>query len=329
MAVGGAGLGGLMAGVLAGCAGPNLQDEAEELADSLRQENGINDVDVDYNDPEFLDSGKVVMTVTMDESVTPEQIGDVVGTVYEAFRTTHHGEEGDVDVIAGDDMVHVRSFESEPSTRSVVDEAVAVLALRDRGAVEVRIDAQSPKSATDVGSDNVLTLGPNTTAEDVVAELPVIERELGNPDERRWTVAAATGDSIGSEPGLPTAGILARWQRLRVSADRLGDASVVFEELGPDDLSRWAQVDVPGLDPQVRPQRTASIVQNQIDLIRLDNDLWVYELTSDGASVSWIDPMICRPQEPTVDRVNPVDDALRTAENCLGEKYAEDVEAPE
>lgn len=302
--------------MLTGCAGPNLQSEADELTDSLRNTDQVTSVDLEYTEPITLDSGKLALTVKMNKSATAEHVGQVIETVYDAFSTTHRGEEGDVDVLVGDDKVHVRSFESDPSTQSVVDEAVTVLAVRDRGALVVNIDTQDPKSSSTPGSVNTLTLGAGSTVKSVLAELPELESALGNPPERDWTVAAATGDSIGRGPGLPTAETLALWKQLRVSAAKFGKSSVGLEDIR-DAPYRFVEVDAPGIDPQTDSQRLVPLVQEQIGLTRLPGeDGWSYELTSDGLTVTWIDPLICRPDEPSTDQPNPVDDAVRTTENC-------------
>ena len=110
--------------LLTACANPSQQADAEDLRDRLVELPGVSRATLDYTEPVTLDSGKVALRVEMTKNADAAQITDVVATTYDAFAGTHHGEEGDLDVAVGSDLIHLRSFEPDAEV-TAVEEATA------------------------------------------------------------------------------------------------------------------------------------------------------------------------------------------------------------
>lgn len=304
--------------VMTACAGPDRSAEAAELEDEVRRQPAVRGVVLSYSKPITLDGGRIELVVRMEDTASAVQIARVVEVVYDAFGATHGDEEADLELQAGDDTIRVRSFESESTTRAVVDEVVTVLALRDRGALEIEVSGQDPLGGPrNPGSRNVLTLPQGSDEEDVLVALDEIERTIGDTRERWWRVRAAGGAGVGGSPGLPTAATLALWDELRQIATPLGEVAVFVEDSrDPDTPIRLVEVDLADVDVWTDTGAILRVAERHLERVRLANDLWSYELRVAGVPVTQIDPLTCTPQANSVEPPNPVDDALRTPRNC-------------
>src|SRR3546814_600953 len=128
--------------LLAACANPSHEDDAEDLRDTLSRLPGVSEVTLDYTEPLTLDSGKLALRVTMTADAEPDAIADVVLTTNDAFADVHHGEEGDLDVLVGDDTIHLRSFEPDAKGEAVRKATANAIPVLGSGAVLADINTQ-------------------------------------------------------------------------------------------------------------------------------------------------------------------------------------------
>ncbi|RYE76997.1 MAG: hypothetical protein EOO74_07580, partial [Myxococcales bacterium] len=129
-------------GTSACLANPSQEAGAEDLRTELAAMTGVETASLDYTEPVPLDSGKLLLKVRMTPDAPDAAVRAVVTTTYDAFRTTHRSEEGDLDVAIDDDVIHLRSFEPEAGTDAVgsaLDDALTVL---PTGKVTARINTQ-------------------------------------------------------------------------------------------------------------------------------------------------------------------------------------------
>lgn len=112
-------------GVLAltACTPDSHRAEADELGDRLRALPGVETVEVDYVEPELLDSADVDVAVVMAGDADPEQVAAVFETTYAGLVDAHADEEGNLTVRWDDDELTLRTFESEADPADVADAA--------------------------------------------------------------------------------------------------------------------------------------------------------------------------------------------------------------
>lgn len=317
----------LLALLLAGCANPNLSDDVDALVAELRDLPGVTSADADYSEPVTLDSGKVALKVEAEPDVTSEQLQEVGRVVYEAFSTTHEGEEGDVDVTFGPSTVHLRSFEPEATTDAVVQEWALAHDVAQDGAAAVDIMTQDVPGPDHVETDVVLTLGKDTGADDVSVALDRLEQEHGADDARRgWGVAAADGSSVSADRGFPGDGTMEAWAALRSAAEpaeAVGRVGVGMREFAEKDADpdRYVVVQVssdgtaPDLDDPAVRGPLLEAVRAQVDLLVDGTSTWNLRLEVGGTVAAELDPMLCEPgSAPT----GPLEEELRDDRTCPG-----------
>lgn len=240
----------------AACANPSHANEADSLRDRLAALPGVASADLDYTEPVTLDSGKVGINVAMRPDADAEAVVDVVSTTYAAFAGTHHGEEGDLDVTWGDDVVHLRSFEPEADRSAVEEAAERALPVLEGARVRLDLETQDVDAAPHVRSLLTVTTEPGVDA--LLGALPALEREYGDLPRADWTVqAGAEGTwALHSSDGLPGADQLTLFHRLRAGLPR---AASVW--LGDDG---WATVTLPA---GTTPAATAAVVDRQLAIL--------------------------------------------------------------
>lgn len=313
--------------LLDGCANPDLSSETDELTDQVADLPGVATARSDYAAPVTLDSGKVEMTVEMDDGASSAQLQEVGRVVYDAFRTTHRDEEGDVDVAFGDSTLHLRSFQPKADTEDVVREWALAHDVAQEGAATVEVMTQDAPGPEHVKTDVLLTLGEGTGADDVLASLDTLEQRWGSDEARRgWGVAAGDGSSLSVDRGFPGEETLDAWAALRDAADpasQLADVGAGLREFenrtkGP---YRFLQVVVAGRDTPLDTQDPAvrdallDSARAQIDLLADGSRSWSYDLEVDGQPAVSLDPTLC---DPSVPALGPLDEALRDDRTCPG-----------
>ncbi|HEY1097777.1 MAG TPA: hypothetical protein VGF99_02570, partial [Myxococcota bacterium] len=80
--------------LLAACADPSRESDAERLRDEVRTMPGVTAAELEYVAPVALDSGKLRLSLRLERGVSPDEAVDVATTVYDALSTTHRREEG-------------------------------------------------------------------------------------------------------------------------------------------------------------------------------------------------------------------------------------------
>lgn len=201
--------------LLAACAGPNLSSDAGDLRDELSKVAGVTAVTLDYSEPVTLDSGKLLLTVTMRDDADPEEVVDVVTTTYGAFADTHHDEEGDLEIEIGDDQIHLRSFEPDAAVGAVTEAATRVLQVLPEHRVRVELNTQDVDQAPHVATQIVVTTADNT-ARAVVDELAALKKAHQDLADAAWRVQGRNeyGWLIGASGGFPDAGQVALFEEL-------------------------------------------------------------------------------------------------------------------
>lgn len=212
----------LAAIAVAGCADPSLELEADELRSEIREMPGVASVDLDYTAPITLDSGKVAVTIRMDHGASTDQVGEVVEAAYDAFRSTHHGEESDLDLRAGRTSVTLRSFEPEAETAAVGDAVRTGLeATPVGGSVEIDLTTQEVPRGDHVAGTYVITLPLGSTHTEVPAFLAELASQHENDPLVGWGAAAADGSALSYDHGFPPADLVARWDLVQAAGPPL------------------------------------------------------------------------------------------------------------
>lgn len=201
---------------LAACANPSRANEADELRDRLADLPGVASADLDYTEPITLDSGKLTLTVTLGSDATADDFVAVVTTTYDAFADVHRGEEGDLEVIWGDDTAHLRSFEPEADVDAVSAAAEAAVPVLAGAVARVGFNTQDVVATPHVETQFTVTV-EEPGIEGVLAALPDLDRRFGSIEHAGWTVQTAVENSwaLNSSDGLPDADQLALLAELR------------------------------------------------------------------------------------------------------------------
>lgn len=328
-----AGLGVAASCLLSGCADPSLEADAEQLHDAVRALPGVASADAEYTAPVALDSGKLRLAVRLDRGATPDEVADVGSTIYEAFSTTHRGEEADADVTIGASRLHLRSFQPEADVEAVAREWRLGAELAAGNEVALDVMTQDVASGDHVRTQVDVTLGDGTGASDVTATLAALERAHGGDDAQRgWGVRAGDGSGVERDDGFPTEETLASWQSLRDAATDASDlserADVGVDLSESDDPRLWyVTVAIQGRDGDLEvvsgSDRLAVLdaALAQLEVARTSGRSWVYDLQVDGAQAAFIDPDLCEPGATS--DLAPLDQDLRTPENCPGPESSE------
>lgn len=264
--------------LLAACADPSHATEAGDLRDRLAALPDVASARLDYTEPVTLDSGKLQLTVRMRPGAEASTVAAVVTRTYDAFAGIHHGEEGDLDITWGDDVVHLRSFEPDASTDDVtaaIERAVPVL---EAERVRVDIETQDVAAAPHVRTRFTVTTAAGPDA--LLAALPGLERRFGAIPHADWTVQAAPEGSwtLAATGGLPRPPQLALFDRLRAG---LPARAAVW--LGDDEATSLT------LPAGTTPAAAAALADRQLALLggpgRASYDL----LVGDRLDVSIVD----------------------------------------
>lgn len=279
---------------------PDRSEDAAALAEDLRGLSSVATVTVDYSKPIILDSGKLALRVRLDRDAQVADAIVVLDRVYEAFSTTHSGEEGDLDLLVGDDRVHLRTFSPQARSTDVLDQAARALALAQDGRLDVRVTADSVPREPHVETSTTWVLGAGSTAADLPAALSRLRSEHDHPG-LEWSVGASDGASVGGAAGVPDETAEQRWRDLSAVPLRLpgARASIAYDET-TDRQGRtysWVEVDLRATDRTTRlsldDRRTLLRVRRtaagQVELMRGWSDGVAYRLLLEGREVALAD----------------------------------------
>lgn len=280
----------VVAVLAAGCAGPSLGSDADALESEVAGLPGVASARVDYHEPLPVDSGKLALHVEMSRDATPGQVEAVARTAYDAFSSTHRGEEADLKIRAGSTSVALRSFQPEASTTAVSTAvSTGLLATPEGGSVALDLTTDGVPGGDHVAGTYLVTLPAGSTSADIPGLLTSLA--AGRPDDDiGWGARAADGSSLSYDDGLPPAPVVDRWERLQEPgvpfAVRALEVGAVFAE-GRSTV-RY-DVDDPAdrrsLDTITHPQLRA-----------LGDGEWVYTLRGPrGTYLAEIDRYLCLP----------------------------------
>lgn len=252
-----AGLCALALPLLSACADPSHASEADALRDELAELPGVVSADLDYTEPVTLDSGKLALRVEMAPGASAGDVREVVATTYTAFEDVHHGEEGDLDITIGDDLVHLRSFEPDADTADVADAAERAVAVLGIGIVRADINTQDVAAAPHVHTQYDVTV-PEPGVESMLSALDGLEAEHAGIPDAGWTVRSGDdgGWALSAQDGFPDRG-----QRDRLDQLREGLPAGATIWLGEDDNTT---VRLPADTP---PAVAAAVASRHLDLI--------------------------------------------------------------
>lgn len=270
-----AGIGALALPLLNGCASPSRSAEASDLQERLSELSGVVAADLDYTEPQTLDSGKLALRVEMDGGAGAAEIAGVVRTAYTAFADVHQDEEGDLDVTVGDDIVHLRSFEPEADPDDVAKAAEQAVAVLAEGVVRVDINTQEVADAPHVESRYDVTVA-EPGADSLLAAVADLEREHNDIPDAAWTVRAGeeSGWALQSGRGFPD-------EQQRALLPQLGKGL-------PDGATMWLGDDASAtlrLPTGTSPAEVSAIVGRHLRLLG-DRDELFYDVEQGAAFVA-------------------------------------------
>lgn len=185
---------GLAAGalVLAACA-PDRSDDAPDLRETLAALPGVTHVSLDHVEPGTSDAA-VDLAVTMAADAGPDDVAAVFEAAYDGLVDEHRGEEGNLAVRFGDDLLELRTFESEASGADVAAAAeVGAEQARLYRRALVRVNTEGVVKDPKVESTFSVALPRGTTAQGVSAvrsgiedaydgQLAEVSVRIGRPD---------------------------------------------------------------------------------------------------------------------------------------------------
>lgn len=282
-----------VAGLCVGCANPGLDSEADELRTEIAGLTGVTSVQMDYSEPITLDSGKLVVTVEMRGTATPDQVVAVAQTAYDAFSTAHRGEEADLSLRAGQSTVALRSFEPEASLDAVTAAVrTGLMAAPDSGSVAIDLTTDGVPQRDHVAGTYLVELPQGSTFADVPDFLASLAGSLTGQDrdntEIGWGGVATDGASLSYDSGFPPAPLVGLWERLQAAevslAVRAFEGGALFAKAR---MRSRSDIDDPAdhrtLDTITHPQLRA-----------LGDGEWVYTLLGPrGAYLAEIDRSVC------------------------------------
>lgn len=200
----------------AGCADPGLGAEADELRAEIAALPGVSSALLDYGEPVPLSSGSLTVQVEMEDAATTDEVVTVAQTAYDAFSDTHHGEEADLSIRAGQDTVALRSFEPEASTTAVVEAVrTGLTAVPGSGSVAIDLTTDDVPDGDQVAGTYLVSLPERSTYADVPDLLAALAGQHPDSAQIGWGAAAADGASLGYDSGFPPADLVSRWQRIQ------------------------------------------------------------------------------------------------------------------
>ncbi|WP_235735268.1 hypothetical protein [Nocardioides alcanivorans] len=256
------------------CAGPDRSSEAGDLREVLSELSGVSDVSLDYSKPVTLDSGKIALSVRMEEDASTKSVVEVVTTAYDAFSDAHQGEEGDLDIVLGDDVIHLRSFEAEADADDVAKAAAAAMSVLSSGAVKAYVNTQDVTRAPHVFTEYTLTVA-ESSVDAVLTMLADLEKAHGDLPDASWRVQAGDeyGWLIGSDLGFPDSAQVALFEKL---AAGLAEGAVV-RSYGID----FVTLSVPR---GVTPDEVSATVTRHLELLGDMEDLFYDVESPEGIS---------------------------------------------
>ncbi|ANH38913.1 hypothetical protein I601_2497 [Nocardioides dokdonensis FR1436] len=262
------GLAALSLPLLAACAGPSHQSDAEALRDQLAALPGVSKATLDYTEPVTLDSGKLQLQVAMSKDADADQVTEVVATTYAAFADTHRAEEGDLDVRVGGDVLHLRSFEPEADVTAVQEAAVQAVAVLPGGKVRADINTQDVSKEPHVFTTfSVAVEEPGR--ESVLEKLATLETEHADIPDAGWRVQSGgrSGWLVSADEAFPGTEVLALFDEL---GDGLPDGATV--RLYDD----FAEVRLPA---DTSPEEASAVVGRHLRSLGGVQDAW-YDVQS-------------------------------------------------
>lgn len=297
-----------------GCADPSRESDADALRDGLTDLPGVTSVKLDYTEPVVLDSGKLALEVEMTDTASAEQVAAVIETAYDAFHTTHHGEEADLSVAAGSTTVALRAFEPEASVAAVGAATRTGLTATPKGGwATIDLTTDGVPKGDHVAGTYIVTLPGGSTAADVPVLLESLAAEHDGDFLIGWGAAAADGSSLTYDVGFPPAELVTRWERMQHAGAPLAVRAV-------EDGAMFVTGGLSSTyDLTERADRRAldRITRSQLRVLGAGE--WTYDLVdADGRPVTSIDRYLC---EPTSE--GPYDDELEawvlaTWGRCVG-----------
>lgn len=242
--------------LLASCANSGHEDDAADLRDRLAGLPGVEGVKLDYTKPVILDSGKLGLRVEMGTGVAPVAIIKVVTTTYAAFADAHHGEEGDLDVVVGDDVIHLRSFEPDAGVGAVSNAAARAAAVLPSGSVEAHINTQDVSKTPHVFTTYAVAV-EKPGRDSVLKRLAELEKDHGDIPDSSWRVQSGgeSGWLLGADQGFPAP-----------------EARALFDQLS-NDLPQGAVIQLIGdfatvqLPSGTTPEEASRVVSRHLPLL--------------------------------------------------------------
>lgn len=277
--------------LLAACADPGLQTEAGELEAEVTGLTGVTSVQLDYAEPIPLDSGKLALRVEMSGSATADEVVAVAETAYDAFSTTHRGEEADLSVRTGRTTVALRSFEPEASSTAVgaaVRTGLAAAAAPGPGSVAIDLTTDGVAGGDHVAGTYLVSLPGGST----YADVPVLLASLAarHPEDLLfgWGGAASDGASLSYDSGFPPALLLDRWRRVQEAGLPLAVRAFADGPL----IAEGRLASQPDVDDPAGRRAVDEITHAQ--LLALGDGTWVYTLRGPGGvHVAEVDRLTC------------------------------------
>jgi hypothetical protein len=281
-----------------------LSSEADGLRDEVAGLPGVTSAKLDYSEPITLDSGKIALKVEMADTASADEVVAVAEAAYDAFSSTHQGEEADLTIGAGQTTVALRSFEPEASVTAVTDAVRVGLEARPAtGSVAIDLTTDGVPKGDHVDGTYLVALPEGTTFADVPPFLTSLA--LNEPENTQigWGGAAADGSSLVIDHGFPSEELIGRWERLQRSeiplAVRAFQDGVVIAEGRPA-----TSYDV---DDAADRRALDRITHPQVRALSEAGSEWVYTLVGPGgAYLAEVDRFVCV-DSPTE---GPYDDEL-------------------
>ena len=248
---------------------PDRTDEALALKEVVLAGPHVASAHLDYTPSAPLDSDRVLLGVRMDATATPADIGETINTAYETIAESYHSWEIDIDVVAGRNRLHLRTYEPEAEPDAVAAHVAAVVDAMRHGSASSAVNTQEVARGDHVTSTTRWRLPVGTKKPELLSALEELRAAQGDDTMRDWDVVAADGTGLGSDRGVPGAGLLALQERLAAVSDVV---TVHLDQRTHYKQKPWYDVRT-SVPSAMGPAEIADIVQRQTAILNGD-DAW-------------------------------------------------------
>lgn len=289
----------LMLGILSSCAMDHTA-EAQALRQRIGELDGVDSVELSYENGGTLFPGTLDPVVAMGGDVPVDNVLTVLGIAYDEFESTYRSESANIGVEYGGNQVLFHADHSSAAKSDILTVAEFALAVPGPGeSVEADLNARDERGFQAVESSVLVHLPPGSTRRDVPARLDRLAQTHDVPEYTDLGVLAADGAGLSGSEGLPTVDDRRAWAAL----GQVPFSGNVQVALGPasvePDVRHSAHATVTITRPRggsvtKHKQQLSRLMRVHLGALRDYSDHFTYSATVNGQDTVWFDSRHCQ-----------------------------------